>query len=169
MPESLEEQIERWVEGNLRSVSARSPVSNHLDELLGREIERSEMISLSLRCFALLVEHMRERLTPTQPMLVIPLVSESNKLQAVVPQDLQSIKDQWRHVESPSLYMLDWDASRHLYICEEYRSPLAFDLTDPPIPGVYTYYREFRSEMDIRNDWEFTRCIYAEYYPDRYR
>ena len=169
MSEPLRQRIELWVEANLGSVSVRNPVSNHLDEVLGRPVERPDIIDLSLHAYAILVDQMQKLRMPAQPVLVIPLRSESIRLEATVPQDLPSIKSLWRQVEPPSLYLFSWDASRLLEVCEEYRAPLVFDPMPPPIAGTYAYYREFRDMAGIENNWEFTKGVYVEYFPEEYR
>jgi hypothetical protein len=107
MAESLEQQLARWINANLGLVSLRNPVSDHLDDVLGRKIEPAEMIDLALTAFVLLVEELGRRQMPAQPLLVIPLESESNQLEANVPQDMQVIRAFWRQEEPPSLYLLD--------------------------------------------------------------
>jgi hypothetical protein len=157
------------VAANSSRVGVHEPVSNHIDEVLGRKLERAETIPLSLRAFTVLVDEIGKLAQFVQPMLSIPLTSESNKLSAAVPQDFQSMMEEWRDREPPSLYLLDWELPKYLYSYEEYRRPLPFHLFSPPIPGVDEYYNEFRFPPDIESDWDYVRSVNAKYYPDRYR
>lgn len=166
MTDLLKQQTKKWITDNLNHVSARNPVSIHIDELMGREIKKSKIVSISLQAFATLVEQLRELETPVQPSIVIPLVTLSKKLERAVPPDRKSIETQL-DIEPPSLYLFDWSPSRYFEVCEEYRCPLTFSLIDDHSQGIYVCYKEVRYAAAIENDWEFARGIYVEYYPEK--
>ena len=169
MSSSLDQKVKRWVLDDLQSVSTCSSVSIHIDELLGRDMKKAETIVVSIRAFIALVEQMRTLQMPAKPILVIPLEATSTMIELNTPRSVEAMEDQLAF-EPPSLCLEDWGSSKHFAVCEEYKSPLAFDLMDIGIPiddhNVYVYYREHRYAMGIENEWEFARAVYVEYYPD---
>jgi len=163
MPELLKDAIATWVEANLQEVSGVYPISNHIDEILGRSVQEPEAIELSINAYEFLVEMLRSLGVPVQPRLVIPLTWDTNELQRTVPQTLEEIRDQWRKCEPPSLFLLAWDRSRYLTIYEEYERPLPFNPT--PVTDTYAFYTEFRDITSMRQNWEFVRSVCIDYYP----
>lgn len=144
-------------------------MSGHIDEIVSGLTGSSEWFRASLEAFRLVVEQLMALDTPAQPLLVIPLLSGSTQLQATVPSELNMAMTMADDLEPPSLYLLAWEAWFYLDETEEYKVPLKFELIDPPIQGIYEYYREFRTREGLERGWEFDRSIYVAYYPLRYR
>lgn len=168
MSDLLNQKIERWIENNLHLLASHNHLSIHIDTLLGEGINQSEIISTSLEVFTLLVGQTEKQKISARPGLVIPLLSDSYQLEAVVPQNLEEIENQLND-EPPSLYLLDCKVLKYLAIYEEYKCPLSLELFKDIREGTYIYYREFRDATAIKNEWEFSRCVYVEYYAADYR
>ncbi len=161
---SLEYEIKKWLDENLDRVPSGGGTSIHIDELLGRVVQAPEIIGISLDAFGILVEQMKQLQFRAQPVLVIPLVTISNRLERAVPRDLDGVVQQL-DVQRPGLYLVDWKAPK--WFAEEYRLLVTFKLMQRPLDDVDVYYREFRSPVDIENDWEFSRSLNVEYLPKR--
>jgi len=163
MNELYHQKIERWIEAGLKNLTVRNPISVHINDLLNIELEEPQIVSISLMSFTALVIGMRKRQMSAKPGLVIPLSTGSFHLTANVPSSLREIESQL-DIETPSLYLLSWNIARCVEVYEEYKSPLAFELISASFKGAYAYYREFRDATAIKNGWEFSRCIYIEYF-----
>lgn len=159
----LNKQIKKWISKNLKLVSVHNPVSIHIDALLNRDVKKSEMIDISIQAFTILVKQIQELQMPVKPLMTIPLIAISKRIERSVPDNLITIENQL-DIEPSSLYLLDWAPAEYFETCEEFRSPLSFKLIDNLLEGIYVYYREFRYEVGIENDWEFSRGIYVGYY-----
>jgi len=158
----MNEKVEHWLNDNLPQVTTQPALSIHLDELLDQPINPNEYIPLGLTAFGRLIELLQALQLPVKPMLVIPLTSHSNQISRIIPSNMSDLETELTP-EPPSLYLLDWTPVEYFGVCEEYRSPLPFNLLAQS--GVYVYYREYRYEMDIIHDWEFMRAIYVNYWP----
>jgi len=163
---ALEKQIEGWVSANLKHVSLDNPVSIHIDMLVGKEVERSQLIPLSIEAFIALVKRIRKLQIPIQPTLAIPLVTLSNRVEMAAPHNLETLESQLPDRETPSLYLLDPNTWRGCENYEEYKAPLGFSLLARSTKGIYFCYRELRDGLAIKNNWEFARAVYAEFYPE---
>lgn len=169
MVDQVEQRVSEWVHKNLHGVDVAHPASDHLNIILGRDLEMDTMIDLSLVAFQILIEEIESYHNPVQPMLFIRLISERKRLQAKTPKNLSEIKDEWRSIEPPELYLLDWDTRKFLSIYEEYRCPLQFDLFRLEDDSIYAFYSESRSMIDLENRWEYGRSIQVYYFPEEYR
>jgi hypothetical protein len=158
----MNEKLEHWLNDTLSQVTAEHALSIHLDELLEKPINLNEYLTLGLVAFGQLVELLQILQFPIKPMLVIPLASHSSQISRIIPSSMSDLETELTP-EPPSLYLLDWTPVECFGVCEEYRSPLPFNLLTQS--GVYVYYREYRYEMDILHDWEFMRAIYVNYWP----
>lgn len=159
----LHQRIQKWLMENMKSVSIHNSVSIHLDELLGKELQRSAVTKTAVQAFHILVKTLQELQMPVQPILVIPLISISEKIQRAVPSKAEMIEDQL-DFEPPSLCLMDWEIHKYFVVAEEYRCPLPFAFFDILEEHIYVYYREHRYKQGIDNDWEFARGVYIEYY-----
>jgi hypothetical protein len=161
--------ISQWVLSNLDQVSVQKPSSVHIDTLLGSELPAEELLPLSLQLFTDLIDIIKQMGITFQPGIVIPLIDGSQELEASVPLSFDELEKQLHELERPSLYLIDRETWKYVQVFEEYKYPICFDLLKLETDDIYVYYREFRSMMAIENNWEFTRCIYADYYPEIYR
>lgn len=195
MNESYEtgKSIQDWAASNVLNPVASMPISIHVDSFL-TDVS-TNLLTESIRLYQQLVDYLVEIGLPVQPILVIPLLSKSNSIQMQVPYSLSELRNQIDTDEPPSLYLVSWESSKGVAVCEEYRMPLSFDLgmafkqqsnfsQDFSVAQVqvdelrasnslagskktfYSYYREYRYGLALRNRWEYSRCIYVEYYPE---
>ncbi len=165
----MEQVVLNWIEQHIDQVAPRNPVGNHIDEITDTPLEGVEALHVSLQALAPLIRHLAVRDFPVQPILVVPLLYGTSRLAAACPSNLPEVYQNLHGSEPPSLYMQHWEAGIFLDPQEEYKRPLSFSLLEPPITGLYTYYRESRTLDELRDGWEFARCIYLAYYPARYR
>ncbi|GEM_PF-2770807 len=161
--ETLNQLIDQWLAVSLPAVANGQLVSIHLDQLLGRSIDSSEAIAISIQAFEQLLKPLRALHLPVKPMLVIPLTMLSQRIERAIPANLEALAQELTN-EPPSLYLLDWTPLEYFGECEEYRSPLPFKLLNHELGGTCVYYREYRYAPDIKHNWEFMRAIYAECY-----
>ncbi len=162
MNERLNQLLQRWLTETLPTVSQFQPSSIHLDELLGMSTSGIETVTISLQAYKILLEQLQTHQFPVKPMLVIPLVTISNKFERTVPLTINDLESQLSF-EPPSLYLLAWHALEYEVEGEAYWIPLKFELLGSCPKRVHTYYKEVRYKDGIENDWEFTRAIYLEY------
>jgi len=161
----VENLIKQWLVTNLPTVSVTNPVTIHLDELIGDTIFEKNTLTVSIDVYQTLVEQLVALETPVKPGLVIPLVSSSRKLTMKVPLNLEELIHQRDQNEPPSLYLIDWRPNKTRVVCEEFHTPLSFNLLTIG-NQVYSYYREFRYSLGIKNNWEYSRAVYVEFFPD---
>lgn len=168
MDKDIYSRVQNWITENISLVSAKHPVSIHIDELLGRKFKGQESLRISLDAFEQVINILLKNGVPVQPSLTIILESESKKIELNIPKNRKEIVAQLAP-EPPSVYLVSWDASKYLSVIEEYKTPLPFDLLLNEVEGVITYYIEYRGSIGIENDWEFSRAIYLDYYPEKFR
>ncbi len=157
--------IQSWIDTYVASVSPCEAATNHIDELLMRDVTMEESIELVMQMYTLLVQQLLQIDLPVQPMAVIPLLEVPRLLAAEIPDTLERIRDQMHDLEPPSLYMLSWQPLKSYAPGEDLRLSLAvqFDGIDQK---THCYYREFRYKEAMQNDWEYARGIFLEYFPD---
>ena len=168
MNQVIEQRIGEWLKRTMPRISVYTPDDIHMNELYKNDAWKADVIGASVEVFLSLLKQIQEIGTPLQPALIFHLESNNNQLTMEVPTNPLELERQLS-CTPPSIYLLDWERTKHLLICEWYQTPLPFDLINPPIGGIYAYYEECRSEEDIRNEWEFVRNVSVMYYPERYR
>lgn len=161
--------IRAWVDANLFQVSIWDPVSTHVNQLMGAYEPEQGWFAEALCAFSVLVEYVHTIGDPAQPAIGITLREGERKVQQDIPRSVQDIEGQWRNVEPPSLYMLDWNICKSHIAVERYHVPLAFSLMMPAIDGVYATYEEVRSTEDARSNEPFARFVMARYVPKKFR
>ncbi|MCB0107995.1 MAG: hypothetical protein KDE53_18865 [Caldilineaceae bacterium] len=159
------DKIIYFCENCLPTITPFSPCSLHLNEILGTPQSKQVDLSDMLKLYLFLVQHLIGTNLPAKPVLVIPLISQSFNIEMKVPTSVEDLRNQIDISEPPSLILLDWQHNKLVAPCEEYCSPLDFQLLDSSQDQVYIYYREFRYLIGKINSWEYSRAIYAEYYP----
>jgi hypothetical protein len=159
MNNEIETAVKSWVLENIPFVATNKFDSIHLDALLPGIYTKANSISLAKTTFLILEEVTKADLS-VEPFLTIPLGYGTNKLAANCPQNMDELQNQWDDFEPPSLYMLSSESLIPPETWEEYKCPLPFNLFEEDSP-TYSYYREFRTLEDIKNDWEFFRCVYT--------
>jgi hypothetical protein len=160
----MNQKIQDWLELSSKSVSVRNPISIHIDDLLGAQLEKDDIVNISTKAFLSLNKQIGQQQLTVIPLLVIPLRVIGNELSLAAPANLPILKNQLGD-EPPSLYLLSRDSLRLTEACEEYKYPLPFELI-PSLPkDVYVYFREFRNSQAIKNQWEFSRCVYVQRNP----
>jgi hypothetical protein len=162
MNNSRKQLVTEWVTNNLKLVGDEGGVSIHIDQLLGRTVDKRDVLKVTNQAFTILVEEMNLMGFPAKPVMIIPLTVISNRYEGAIPRSPGEIKRQLGR-EPPGLYLIDWKSAKHFD--DEYRTALSFNLTKKPIRGLKVYYREYRDPISHENDEEYSRDIYVEYVP----
>jgi hypothetical protein len=123
------------------------------------------MLVDSIRAFNHLVAFMVELDVPLQPALGIALKSESSSLQLLVPESFTDLVAQWRSVEPPSLYLIDWRTYQCVFPYEYYRCPVGHEVLPSVHSGTYIYYQELRLPRTVEESSMFSSHINAVYHP----
>lgn len=151
----------------MNTVTAYNPQTKHITDILERPlIANKEIFGISLLAIRILARELQMLNNPLKAGLVIPLQSDFKQIINKVPNSFEDILIEMEKHDPPSLILESWEIARNFTITEEFRTPLKFPLFDEPLQKFYFYYREFRYERDYINDWEYSRCIFVEYYPD---
>ena len=169
MNQAIEQKISRWRQKMTQHVSVSNPAAIHISELYGNDAWKADVIGTSVEAFLSLLKQMQDLDSPFQPALTFHMEPDSNQLTMAAPKNRLELESQLLDYEPPSLYLLDWEWSKHLLICEHYQVPISFDLIIPPVNGIYACYQEIRCGEDLRNEWEFVRNVSVRYYPERYQ
>jgi len=157
--------VETWCTEKLQFVTPTNPISIHLDELLSFTKGNPEGLMIAFKIYQNLIEFLTTLDMPIKPIMVIPLKYSDSRVALLAPNSFEDLCTQYDAKESPSLYLIDWQGCKFAAPCEEYCVPLIFELPIDTIK-VYSYYREYRYQLGIDRNWDFSRAIYAEYYPD---
>lgn len=157
-----------WVNDNFTEVTEKQPISIHIDELLGTKVKGEEALDASLDAYRNIIAFLEKESVPVQPSLTIILHGDNKGMNFIPPKNKEEIISQLG-LEPPSIYLLSWDSSKYLSVNEQYKKPLGFNLLHHKVEGVFTYYIEYRNQIGIENDWEFSRAIYLDYFPERFR
>lgn len=148
------------------TVTPLTPCSLHLNEILGSSQNKAIYLVDTLTSYVFLVQHLIAIDLPVKPVLVIPLISQAFNIEMRTPASIEDLHNQIDSFEPPSLILLDWQHNKMVAPCEEYCSPLDFQLLHPSQDHIYIYYREFRYLLGKFNNWEYSRAVYVEYYPN---
>jgi len=160
------DNIIRFCDTCISAITPFNPCSRHLNEILSTPQNEQMELYDTLKVYLFLVQHLIETDLPAKPILIIPLISQSVNIEMKAPTSVEDLRNQIDSSEPPSLALLDWQHNKLATPCEEYCSPLDFQLLNSSQNQVYIYYREFRYLMGKINNWEYSRAIYAEYFPN---
>ncbi len=158
----LNKQIASWITDNLPLVPQYQGLSIHLDDLLHRDLDPSEVIPLAWQVFTCLLKQIQDLGMPVQPVVIIYLEEISNRIEKAIPVSPADIERQVA-LTPPEMYLIDWSAPRDL--ADMYRASLPANLFGREMDGVHISYREYRDLLSQQNDWEYARDIYIEYSP----
>ncbi|MFZ6027928.1 MAG: hypothetical protein ACOYYS_09445 [Chloroflexota bacterium] len=158
-------QSKNWFLENVNQVKPFRSASVHITDLSTLIIPDKSVIPVAFAAFATIINESKQVEEPVRITLVFPLRLMRNKLSLQIPKDWQSIQADFSD-EPPIIYLESWETTKRYVLVEEYKLPLKLDLPIDCNANFFTYYREHRYEMEMINDWEFSRCIYIEYYPN---
>lgn len=137
-------------------------------DLEARGLPPEELLRAALDDLIKAVDYIEEHRIELKPVLVIPLAVRGNKLSAEAPQTYKELVLQISSSEALTLYLARYDMHSFHNTDEEYKLPLQSIFSSLDQSKLATYYREFRDERSILQGWEFSRCIYIEYFSDAY-
>lgn len=157
--------ISGWVEDFFSKKAKIEMITAHVDLFLNGDSPKTKLVSDSLNLYYELVNHCinTNLICEYLPLLCIPLTSSENIKVSFEEDEL--FLDQI--AEPPSLYLVQRKSSMFVEQIEEYKIYI-----NSPIKIIdknyFCYYRCFRNKDEIMNDFEYNRCIYWEYFPDKY-
>ena len=170
--DAIQRQVAGWISFVLQTrhdPPLSKPLTIHLDQLLGTEVERESLVAVSFQTFRVLIEQLEVMGIPDtlMPTLWIPL--ECAEVLVPGPFDAESLVQQIHYQEPPSLYLTERALRMKLLARERYVFPLQASDFLENTGDVHVYYAASRTWEDIRNGWEYDRSITAEYYPLAYQ
>jgi hypothetical protein len=148
-------KIESWVSSVVDSVGARAPASDHLNQILERQVSLTDCLS-AVEEAARVVD-----LGKYTPTLILPL-GASDQLVTTGPTwaRLEQALDKY---EPPSLAIVSIEARKIVEEAEEYRRPMPPPPIGPIPSGQWIgYFRCFRDREALAASWEFTLAVYIE-------
>ena len=157
----LDENVQAFIQSAYLPKYGIEPVSVHVDRLV-QSLPASDIISVSLHAFDLLVSRMGEQ-EEFMPSLRIPL-QNSDFLNTAIP-SITSLQTDLSKTP-PSLYLTHHNIFKYFWPVEDYRLPLRNFFNTRC--EAYTYYRCFRNWRDFVNEDEYAREICIDYYPDKF-
>ncbi len=165
MISSLNTKIGIWIGNELPQVKLPEPITAHIDELLGQEIQRQDWIVTACSAYLELVKLTGSIASQYMASLVIPLTcTEAIDIKGPTQDILEQYLDWY---ESPSLYLVDRDVFKYHEKEEKFLRPFDFDVFDIA-DNIYTEYITLRGKVGIDNNWEYTRFIQSSYFPDNH-
>ncbi len=159
---TIETKIVEWLESNITQVTQMKPRSIHIDELLGEKWDSKTVIANALSIYKILIDNIEgNMLIETMPLLTLPLEPISKFVKTAVSWENcnSAVSD-----EPPSIYLIDRNNVKFWDDCEEYRIPIKKPNIDTRKGELFSYYRIYRNNEAIENNWEYERCIYTELY-----
>jgi hypothetical protein len=139
--------------------------------LHAESIRREQSIPISIIEFLNIVSELDAIGNPCKCGVVFPLLSKWKKIRLKVPSTLEEIETEL-DIEPPSLFLETWETRKNYERIEEYRYPidsnllLDSEMTIKAIENFFSYYREFRYSEALLENFEYSRCIYIEYFPN---
>lgn len=170
--DALHRQVAEWIGFVLQTrhnPPLSKPLTIHLDQLLGKPIDRENLVAVSFETLQVLIEQLDVLGIPDSimPSLYIPL--ECAEALVAGPIDVETLVEEINYNQPPSLYLTERALQTQLRAYEQYIFPLrASDFLENG-SDVHVYYNATRSLEDIKNGWEYGRTIVAEYYPPAYQ
>jgi hypothetical protein len=165
MKEQIKIKVNNWVSDIFKDIEKHIPKDIHIDELLSMEIDRGDLITYSCSAFDLIIDQLQNRHFSGKVVLAFPLNIRGRKISMKPPKDYADFENQLDTLTPPSIFVFSWDISKYMEYVEEYIVPVEYDL---PIKidkeKTLVYFREHRNGLSLVNQWEFSRCIYIEYF-----
>lgn len=165
MKEQIKIKVNNWLSDIFKDLEKHVPKDIHIDELLSMEIERGDLVVFSCSAFESIVEVLQNKHFSGKVVLAFPLIIRGRKISMKPPKDSNDLEKQLDDLTPPSIYIEPWEISKYMEYVEEYIVPVEYDL---PInidkEKTLVYFREHRNGLSLVNKWEFSRCIYIEYY-----
>ncbi len=159
MNDQLNKQIANWIIENLPLVSRQEAQTIHLDDLMGRDLDPSEVSPVAWQVFTCLLKQIEDLGMPAQPVVIIFLEEISNRIEKAVPASPEAIERQVA-LTPPGMYLVDWSVRRN----PEYKASLPATFFGREIDGVHISYEEYLSPFS-QPDEEYGRAIIIEYLP----
>lgn len=167
MDGSYHKKVQQWADKQIDKVKEGLIYdSYHIDEILDH-VPKEDWVDKAKGVFTILVQRVKER-DPDRivlPMVVFPLISKWKNLQMNPPQNMEEFTHLIDGITPPEIYINNISTYYRFKPHEEYQCPINFSIMNEPFQ-YYEYYREIKFIEGIRNDWEFARGIYIEYYPN---
>lgn len=163
MTESDGAKLRNWIEGALSQVEVSYSQSIDFDDLDLDDFSQFNQAHYASLVFLSAIDHLVkiQKVHQVMPSVVVPLgfskeLDYSFGFDRVAKNDQNSLS---------SLYLINRDRMSHLSRVEEFKKPILFSNLRRSYSGeIYTYYRCFRSELDMNRGWEYFRAIYFEHY-----
>lgn len=156
--------LKAWVAQATHATQAQNIPPVHLNQWLEAKMASLDMIELSCRLYEMLIDETKHLEYELMPHLRIPLTL-SDTLNTIIP-SFNDLDQDHISQESPSFCLPRRDFCRYLIPIERYDFPVKYNLFQRYTSNIYVYYNIARSQHDINENWEFSRNIIAEYYPD---
>jgi hypothetical protein len=157
-------KIKSWLEENWHKAEGINFATIHLD--IPKNIGSSQLTIWALEIYQEALNHLISCNKTKKLVLVIPLQVLGNQLSQQFPTSQELLNTEISLEEPPTLYLLSNDFYSYKFCDEEYKVLLPFLLKDTP--DILAYYREFRSPEAQAKAWEYSRCVYIEYFPKPY-
>lgn len=123
-------------------------------------------IQLAAEVYEFVLERLGDHSSEIKAVLFLPL--RETKVLAPIPPPRGHLVDALGE-EPPSVYLISREVDMFLYVREEYRVPYELELAMASRPDVFCWYRAHRDTEAYENDWEYSRSIMIEHYPERFR
>lgn len=156
-----------WVKNNANSLTGSAFVTEHVDVFLGANWS-DEVITITLKLFSGAVHFVEKESLLANPLIAFPLNTKGNQLSMSFPLSLGALSSDLDTREPPSIYLLSRETRLYKDEVEEYTTPIPFSLPGLDYSQTKVYYREYRVALMLKNNWEFSRVLYVEYYPHKY-
>ena len=157
----LPAHLHTWLNDNAKKLKSERYITDHLTLT---PIKDHEYISSLIEKFVSFSGYLEKEYPDFGMMIVLNLKTlDETKLCLKPPENVDALVADL-DTSPPTLYVTRPDLKSVWDTTEEYRVPVKF-LNRSMIRSVSTaYYREFRDEQGIEQNWEFTRSIYLEYF-----
>jgi hypothetical protein len=155
--------IIEWINRNSNNFEQNLYASFHIDEILHESQTKEELLKSSIRLFDCVIDVIGSEINNTKPVLIIPL-NPSEVIRTDFNITDLSGKDLGE--ESPSIYLIKRDLDKYFEQWEEYLLPLKWNPFQRHKNRYNIYYRTYRDPLSFQNDWEYSRSIFIEYYPE---
>jgi hypothetical protein len=156
-----------WIKTNGNNLAGSAFITEHVDVFLSANWPDG-VIGTTIKLFSSAVHFVEKESLAANPLITFPLKTKGKQLSMSSPHSVESLSSDLDMNEPPSLYLLSRELKLYKYDMEEYISPVTFLLPGLDYLQTKVYYREYRTTLAIKNNWEFSRVLYVEYYPHKY-
>ena len=154
--------LDVWLSTALSAVTPTNPVHIHLDELVD-DPRHAHSLSMAIELWLMMVDILKPRLGELSAELMLPIGGETRRLRTGAPSWDSIRRLVTRQDEPPALYLIDRRGWMLWSTDEEYRIPIA---VPPSLPdGTKACYSSRRSADAVRDNWEYGRCVFVQWYP----